>query len=173
MDPRYPIGRFERPTSITGEQRQNWINESAALPSELLQQAGGLTKEQLDTPYRDGGWTVRQLVHHVADSHMNSYIRCKLALTEEQPTIKPYDEKKWAETPDSLAACEMSIALVDALHRRWTVLWKSLRPDEWTREYRHPERGLMNLETTLALYAWHGKHHVAHIRELRKRMGWS
>ncbi len=171
MDPRYPIGRFEWAGSSTDEQRRHWIGEIADLPAALRDAVDGLTAQQLDTPYREGGWTVRQLVHHVADSHMNCYARCKLALTEEEPTIKPYDEKLWAETPDSLAVpCDVSLSLIDALHTRWVALWMSLAGEQWARNYRHPERGLTSLETTLALYAWHGRHHTAHVTELRKSL---
>jgi len=174
MDARYPIGQFEWSGSASEEQRQEWLKQVAILPSDLLQVAGGMTMEQLDTPYREGGWTVRQLIHHVADSHMNSYIRCKLALTEDIPTIKPYDERLWAETPDGLLPpVEVSLSLTDALHRRWVVLWKNMDAAQWQRTYRHPERGTVTLEATLALYAWHGRHHTAHITELRKRKGWS
>jgi hypothetical protein len=173
MDLRYPIGKFEWAGSSNDEQRQHWIEEIANLPAGLLMAVGGLTQQQLGAPYRDGGWTVRQLVHHVADSHMNSYVRCKLALTEDEPTIKPYDEKLWAETPDSLAApCEVSLSLIDSLHRRWVVLWKNITSEQWSRKYMHPERGATSLEWTLALYAWHGRHHTAHVTELRKRMNW-
>ena len=172
-DERYPIGKFESPASVDANTRAGWINDIAILPSDLLAQAGGLTSDQIDTPYRDGGWTVRQLVHHVADSHMNSYIRCKLALTEDQPTIAPYQEALWAETPDSKLPIEVSLSLLESLHRRWVAFWKNLSAQEWARTYRHPERGLTTLEQTLGLYAWHGRHHVAHISALRKRKHWS
>jgi hypothetical protein len=174
MDLRYPIGEFHWAGAPGAGQRQHWIEQVASLPAELLTASGGLTREQLDTPYRDGGWTVRQVIHHVADSHMHSYIRCKLALTEQDPTIKAYDEKLWAALPDSLAApCEISLLLLDALHRRWVVVWKNVTEAQWPRNYRHPEHGPISLETTLAYYAWHGRHHTAHITELRKRMNWT
>ena len=174
MDLRYPIGQFEWAGGSTAEERQRWIEQIGNLPSELLSAAGGLTHEQLDTPYRDGGWTVRQVIHHVADSHMHSYLRCKLALTETEPAIKAYDEKVWAQLRDSLTApCEISLALLDALHRRWVVVWKNMAADEWSRSYRHPEHGLVSLERTLAHYAWHGRHHTAHISSLRQRMNWT
>ena len=168
-DPRYPIGRFENPGPSGDERRLECIRQIAALASDLQNEVGSLTREQLDTPYREGGWTVRQVIHHLADSHMNSYARCKLALTESEPTIKPYDENLWAQTPDCAAPCEISVALLDALHRRWVFFWKALEPGQWSRAYRHPERGVTTLETTLALYAWHGRHHLAHIRQARER----
>jgi hypothetical protein len=174
MDLRYPIGQFQWAGRSTPEERQRWIEQIGRLPSELLAAAGGLTHEQLDTPYRDGGWTVRQVIHHVADSHMHSYLRCKLALAEDQPTIKAYDEKVWAELPDSLTApCEISLSLLDSLHRRWVVMWKNVAENEWSRSYRHPEHGLVSLEMTLPHYAWHGRHHTAHITGLRQRMNWT
>jgi hypothetical protein len=174
MDLRYPIGRFAWAGPSTAEDRQRWIEQIGSLPSELLGAAGGLTHEQLDTPYRDGGWTVRQVIHHVADSHMHSYLRCKLALAEDEPTIKAYDEKVWAQLPDSVTApCEISLSLLDSLHRRWIVVWKNIAGDEWSRSYRHPEHGLVSLEMTLAHYAWHGRHHTAHITGLRQRMNWT
>jgi uncharacterized damage-inducible protein DinB len=174
MDLRYPIGRFEWTGPSTAEDRQRWIEQIGSLPSELLSAAGGLTHEQLDTPYRDGGWTVRQVIHHVADSHMHSYLRCKLALVEDDPTIKAYDEKVWAQLPDSVTApCEISLSLLDSLHRRWVVVWKNIADDEWSRSYRHPEHGLVSLDMTLAHYAWHGRHHTAHITGLRQRMNWT
>jgi uncharacterized damage-inducible protein DinB len=133
----------------------------------------GLTDEQLDTPYRSGGWTVRQVVHHVPDSHLNSYVRFKLALTEDNPTIKPYEEGRWAELSDSNSTpVEVSLTLLESLHDRWVRLLRSLTPEQWKRTFRHPELGEMTLEKTLALYAWHGKHHVAHITELRKERSW-
>jgi len=133
----------------------------------------GLSQEQIDTPYRPGGWTVRQVVHHVPDSHLNSYIRFRLALTEQEPTIKPYDEKRWAELADSRTGpMEVSLALLESLHARWVLLLRALTAADWKRTYRHPELGVVNLERTASLYAWHGRHHVAHITSLRQRMGW-
>jgi hypothetical protein len=172
-DERYPIGKFQAPASIDAAMRAAWIDDIAILPSDLLTQAGGLTCDQVDTPYREGGWTVRQLIHHVADSHMNSYIRCKLAITEQAPAIATYDEKLWAKTPDNKLPIEVSLSLLEALHRRWVALWKNLASNDWERTYRHPERGLTTLEHTLGLYAWHGRHHVAHIAGLRQRKHWS
>jgi len=133
----------------------------------------GLSPQQIETPYREGGWSVRQVVHHVPESHMNAYIRFKLALTEDEPTIKPYMEDRWAATPDTQSTpLEISLALLEPLHSRWVRLLRSLKPGEWKRTFRHPELGVVSLEKNLALYSWHGRHHVAHITELRKRMGW-
>ena len=172
-DLQYPIGKFAWDGSASGEQLRQWIDEIAAAPSQLRAAADGLSAEQLDTPYRPGGWTVRQVVHHVPDSHLNSYVRFRLALTEPEPTIKPYDQERWAELPDSrLAAIEVSLSLLESLHERWVILLRSLTPADWKRTFRHPELGLVNLEHTAALYAWHGRHHVAHITSLRQRMGW-
>jgi len=132
----------------------------------------GLSEPQLDTPYRPGGWTVRQVVHHVPDSHINSYVRFRLALTENEPTVKPYDESRWAELADSRTAhIETSLALLESLHERWVLLLRSLSPADFRRQFRHPELGAVSLEKNLALYAWHGRHHVAHITSLRERMG--
>lgn len=170
---RYPIGKFDWGSPLSPSGRAANIEIIDRLPSDLRAVLAGMSPEQLDTPYREGGWTVRQLVHHVADSHMNSYVRYRLALTENQPTIKPYDEKLWAELPDAKAApLEDSLQLIDALHRRWTALLRALRDEDFARTFRHPERGLMTLDQNTALYAWHGRHHVAHITGLRERMGW-
>ena len=172
-DLRYPTGRFQSPQSITPQLRRVWIDEIAAAPAQLRAAVVGLTDDQLDTPYRPGGWTVRQVVHHVPESHMNAYVRIKLALTEDQPTIKPYDEALWAELPDvGDTPIEVSLELLDSLHDRWVRLLRLLSEQQWTRTFRHPEMGLMTVEKTLALYAWHGKHHVAHITSLRERNGW-
>jgi hypothetical protein len=139
----------------------------------LRRAVNGLSDNQLDTPYRPDGWTVRQVVHHVADSHMNSFIRFRLALTEENPTIKPYAEGLWAELPDAKGPLvEASLCLVDCLHQRWTALLRTLSPEQWTRTFRHPESGVMSLDKALGIYAWHSRHHVAHINNLRARMGW-
>ena len=173
MDLRYPIGNFLFPQSTTLEQHQSWIADVAVLPATLRVAVAGLTPEQLETPYRPGGWTVRQVVHHVPDSHLNSYLRFKLALTEEEPTIKPYDEARWAELADSrITPVDVSITLLEALHDRWVRLMRSLSETDLARTLRHPEIGVVRLDQILALYAWHGKHHVAHITSLRERMGW-
>ena len=172
-DLRYPIGRFKRPERLTEAERSLHIQEIAETPAFLNAAVAGLKAEQLDTPYRPGGWTVRQLVHHIPDSHMNSYMRFRLALTEDEPTIKPYDEARWAELADAKTSpIEPSLALLENLHKRWVILLRSLRPSEWDRSFRHPELGPMRLDQNLALYGWHGRHHVAHITSLREREGW-
>jgi uncharacterized damage-inducible protein DinB len=172
-DPRFPIGKFHYQGAPGEEERAGFIREIEETPSRMRAAVHGLSSEQLDTPYRDGGWSIRRLVHHVPDSHLNAYVRFKLALTEDEPTIKPYAEDRWARLADSESTpIEVSLALLDNLHARWVSLLRSLRPDEWKRAFKHPELGLMPLEKNLALYAWHGKHHTAHITELRKRMDW-
>ncbi|MDB4949917.1 MAG: metal-dependent hydrolase [Gemmatimonadetes bacterium] len=173
-DVRYPTGKFQRPEgSLTAEQRAAFIREIAALPAQLREAAAGLGDEQLDTPYRPGGWTVRQLLHHVPDSHMNAYVRFKLALTEEDPTIKTYEEAAWARLEDTRATpVETSLALLAALHERWVNLLRSLTPADFARTLRHPESGPMTLDALLAMYAWHSRHHLAHVTRLRQRMGW-
>jgi hypothetical protein len=172
-DLRYPVGRWQRPERVAEGQRQLDIDAIAETPARLGAAVAGLKPQQLDTPYRPGGWTVRQLVHHVPDSHMNSYMRFRLALTEDEPTIKPYDEARWAELADAKSsAIEPSLALLENLHKRWVILLRSLKPSDWERSFRHPELGLMRLDQNLSLYAWHGRHHVAHIASLREREGW-
>jgi hypothetical protein len=166
-DPRYPIGTFTFPPPSSAAQRQIWIAEIAEAPARLRAAAEGLTGAQLDTPYREGGWTVRQVIHHIPESHMNAYIRFKLALTEDQPTIKPYDEAAWAELGDVQSTpVETSLALLEALHDRWVRVLRMLDEAAFARTFRHPELGLVRLDQNLALYAWHGKHHVAHITSL-------
>jgi uncharacterized damage-inducible protein DinB len=173
MDLRYPIGEYESRETLTPAERANAIAHIAAAPKRLRDAVAGLSHQQFDTPYRPGGWTVRQVVHHVPDSHMNSYVRFKLALTENEPTIKTYDEARWADLQDSRdTPVEVSLALLDALHHRWDVLLRSMRPSDFARRVRHPERGTMTLDDMLGLYAWHGRHHVAHITSLRAREGW-
>ena len=172
-DPRYPIGKFNSPSTVTESDRKLYIDEIESAPAHLRAAIAGLTAAQLSTPYREGGWTVRQLVHHVPDSHMNAYVRFKLALTEDEPTIKPYEEARWAELPDSEnVPVETSLVLLDSLHQRWVPLLRSIPAANWSRKFRHPELGVKTLDQTLALYAWHGKHHVAHITSLRERNGW-
>lgn len=169
----YPIGAFDWPADITGGDRREFIREIAELPRRLRDAVAGLTDAQLDTPYRPGGWTVRQVVHHLADSHIHSYIRFKLAVTEDQPTIKPYDEARWAEIEEARSApVEVSLALVDALHRRWVLMLENMTDADFERTFDHPEIGIVSLKAILASYAWHSRHHVAHIQALRKRMGW-
>jgi hypothetical protein len=172
-DFRYPIGRFTVPETITQADLQHAIDDLAALPTELRKAVDGLDDRQLDTPYRPEGWTVRQVVHHIADSHMNAFARMRKALTEEDPGIFAYNEKAWAELPDSrLAAVDLSLALIDALHGRLTMMLRSVAAADWQRTFRHPERGSMRLDMNTLLYAWHGKHHVAHITALRERENW-
>jgi uncharacterized damage-inducible protein DinB len=172
-DLRYPIGKFSYDGTLTADQKRDFLNDVAAAPAKLRAAIKGLSEDQLDTPYRPGGWTVRQVVHHVPDSHLNSYVRFKLALTEQEPTIKPYAEDRWAELADTKSTpVEVSLTLLDSLHDRWVRLLRSLTPEEWKRTFRHPDLGPMTLEKTLALYAWHGRHHVSHITELRARQGW-
>lgn len=172
-DPRYPIGKFSFPPSLAPEQRNQLIDDIAHVPANMRAAVKGLSPEQLDTPYRDGGWTVRQVAHHVPDSHMNAYIRFKLALTEDEPTIKPYLEDRWAKLQDTQSTpLEVSLTMLDSLHDRWVRLLRALGPEDWKRTFRHPELGLVQLDKNVALYGWHGKHHVAHITELKRRMGW-
>ncbi|HTW60100.1 MAG TPA: bacillithiol transferase BstA [Terriglobales bacterium] len=172
-DLRYPIGKFHYDGPLSSDQRQASLDEIAQAPANLRRAVTGLSDAQLDTPYRPGGWTVRQVVHHVPDSHLNSYVRFKLALTEDEPTIKPYAEDRWAELADTKATpIAVSLTMLDALHDRWVRLLRSLDAADWKRTFRHPELGPMTLEKNLALYAWHGRHHVAHITTLRDREGW-
>ncbi len=172
-DPRYPIGKFTYDVPPDEAQRKKFIDDIEQAPAAMRAAVRGLSPQQIETPYRDGGWTVRQVVHHVPESHMNAYIRFKLALTEDEPTIKPYEEHLWAELADiPVTSLEASLTLLEALHVRFVILLRSLKAADWKRTFRHPQLGLMPLEKNLALYAWHGKHHVAHVTELRRRMGW-
>ncbi|HZR56930.1 MAG TPA: putative metal-dependent hydrolase [Terriglobales bacterium] len=172
-DPRFPIGKFHYEGPPNEEQRRKFIDDIEKAPAAFHAAVRGLSAEQIDTPYREGGWTVRQVVHHIPESHMNAYIRFKLALTEDEPTVKTYMEDRWAELPDTKSTpIEISLALLDSLHERFARMLRVIKPEEWKRSFRHPELGLMPLEKNLALYAWHGKHHVAHITELRKKSGW-
>ncbi|HSA93823.1 MAG TPA: putative metal-dependent hydrolase [Terriglobales bacterium] len=174
MDLRYPIGPFDWKGSATADDRRRSIEAIERAPAALRAALAGLSAEQLDTPYRPGGWTVRQVAHHVPESHMNAYIRFKLALTEDQPTIKPYNESLWAQTADvGLTPIETSLAILDALHQRWVILLRSLAPSDFARTFTHPEYGkTYPLDWALAMYAWHGAHHTAHITSLRELMGW-
>jgi len=172
-DPRYPIGKFVRPATFTPESRAECIRRIADAPAMIRLAVAGLSEAQLDTPYREGGWTVRQVVHHVADSHLNMYIRLKLALTEEVPPFKAYDENKWAALPDVGAVpVGVSLSLLDAIHERMLVVLRSMGPAEFARTGNHSENGPTSLDVILALYAWHGAHHAGHITGLRSRMGW-
>ena len=173
MDLSYPIGKFREPESITPELVSQWIADIAATPAHIREAVADLDDAQLDTPYRPGGWTVRQVIHHVPDSHLNSYVRFKLAVTETEPTIKPYDETKWAELPDARSGpIEPSLQLLESLHLRWVAFLRSLTPADFSRRFNHPEDGICRLDRTIGIYAWHGKHHAAHISSLRNRMGW-
>jgi len=173
MSLKYPIGKFTFNEDVTSEKRNIFIQEIADAPAKLREAVIMLNEQQLDTPYRPDGWTVRQVIHHLPDSHMNAYVRMKLALTEDVPTIKPYEEHKWAELKDTfITHISVSLNLLEALHKRWINLIKSLPVTDFKRNFKHPEHGLVSLEWMLAQYAWHGKHHVAHITSLKERMGW-
>jgi uncharacterized damage-inducible protein DinB len=173
QDPRYPVGRFDRHGTTGPDAFPHLIDEIAAVPANLRAAIAGLDERQLDTPYRDGGWTVRQVVHHVPDSHMNAYIRFKLALTEDGPTIKTYDESAWADLADTRATpVTVSLQLLEALHDRWVRLLRAMSADDFRRTMHHPEMGVVDLTVMLRLYAWHGRHHVAHVTALRETMGW-
>ena len=172
-DLRYPIGKFNGQAPANQAERERFIKDIEGMPAKLKAATHGLSGKQLDTPYRDGGWTVRQVVHHLPDSHLNAYVRFKLVLTENEPTIKPYSEDRWAELADSkLTPIEVSLNLLESLHERWVLLLRSLKPGDWNKTFRHPELGVVTLNKTLALYAWHGRHHVAHVTGLRETMGW-
>jgi hypothetical protein len=173
MDPRYPVGRYQAPDVITAAERSPWICQIETLPSSLKEAVAGLSDTQLNTPYRAGGWTVRQVVHHLPDSHLNSYTRFRLALTEDSPAIKPYDEAAWAELPDAKSGpIEPSLALLEGLHMRWAGLLHSLDDADYARTFKHPELGEIRLDWTLGLYAWHCRHHLSHILNLRRREDW-
>jgi DinB superfamily len=171
-DLRYPVGKFSPPAAVTPQVRAAQIETLRLLPERLRKAVAGLNDAQLDTPYRDGGWTVRQVVHHFADSHANSYVRFKLALTEDWPTIKPYDEAAWARMPDSRMPIEPSLRFVDGIHARLVATLEAMSEDDFQRGFNHPERGRVTLAGNLALYDWHSRHHVAHITRLRERNGW-
>lgn len=171
-DLRYPVGALTYDNDVTRGKRTAWIRQIAEAPAALRAAVKGLTEDQLDRPYRPGGWSVRQLVHHVPDSHLNAYIRFKWTLSEVNPTIKPYDQDAWSTLADTrLTPIGVSLDLLDAVHQRWVVLLESLKEEDWSRPLIHPENGPMTLERLLQLYAWHGRHHVAHVTELRRREG--
>ncbi|MEO8333451.1 MAG: YfiT family bacillithiol transferase [bacterium] len=174
-DLRYPIGKLDRKTMLTPAERAAAIDEIAAAPSQLRDAVAGLTDAQLDTPYRPGGWTVRQLVHHVADSHMNAYTRFRLAFTEENPTIKPYEESRWAELDDARSMPpDVSLTILDAMHSRLVTLLRArMDGDAFQRMLSHPENGPMTVDALLTIYSWHGKHHVAHVTSLKEREKWA
>ena len=171
---RYSIGEFTPPDQVSEDERKQYVVEIAQLPQEIRQAVDTLSDEQLNTPYRDGGWTVRQVVHHLPDSHMNAYTRFRFALTEDNPTIRPYAEDRWAELSDARQArLEPSLQLLEALHQRWVMLLQSLTDKDFGRTYVHPQQNqTVRLDTALANYTWHGKHHLAHIIRLKERKGW-
>lgn len=172
-DPRYPIGKFTPDDAVTPEKRATWIGQIADAPGHVRAAVAGFTDAQLDTPYRDGGWTVRQLVHHLADSHVNAYCRFRLALTEDTPMVKTYEEGDWAKLPDAMTApVDLSLRLLDGLHARWAILLRALTPAQFDRAVRHPQWGAMPVTWLLQMYAWHGRHHAAHITTLRQQRGW-
>ena len=172
-DLRYPIGRFQQVQSLTPADRATCIEQLAATPGNLRTAVAGLDDRQLDTPYRPGGWTVRQVVHHVPDSHMNAYVRMKLACTEDAPTIRTYEEGRWAELPEARSApLEVSLALLESLHRRWVLFLRGIGPEQFARKVQHPEWGNITMDFLVAQYAWHGRHHTAHVTALREREGW-
>jgi uncharacterized damage-inducible protein DinB len=173
LDLRFPTGKFQRPPSLDAAARARAIDIVAETPARLREAVRGLSEAQLDTEYRPGGWSIRQVVHHVADSHLNAYVRFKLALTEDDPTIKPYDEARWAELPDvKTVPIATSITLLDAVHDRWLAILRAMTPADFERMLTHPESGRQRLDQVLALYAWHGPHHTAHVTSLRQRQGW-
>jgi len=171
-DLRYPVGPEPAFEPITVATRQRYIDVIAELPTSVRAAVDGLSESQLDTPYRPGGWTVRQVVHHLADSHIHAYIRLKWALAEDAPTIKPYDERVWAELPDSAMDVEVSLGILDGVHARWVTLYRSMDEHQFAREFTHQERGRLTLDYHLHIYAWHSRHHLAHVTDLRRREGW-
>jgi uncharacterized damage-inducible protein DinB len=173
VDPKYPIGPFKWGGEASDAERRQWIHQLEETPGKLRAAVKGLSAEQLDRPYRVGGWTVRQVVHHLPDSHLNAYVRFRLGLTEEEPTIKTYDQERWAQLSDARTApVEPSVNLLDSLHQRWVLLLRSFTAEDFARTIRHPELGVVRLDQYLAMYAWHGPHHVAHITALREREKW-
>jgi hypothetical protein len=172
-DLRYPVGEFRKPAAVTDGDRNRFIRDIAAAPDALRAAVSGLNETQLDTAYRPGGWTVRQVVHHLPDSHLNAYVRFKLALTENEPVVRPYDEALWAELPEAkTAAIDVSLSLLDALHRRWVACLRALPRATFERRFVHPVSGPFTLNEHVAAYSWHGRHHIAHITSLRERMQW-
>lgn len=171
-DPRYPIGPFSPPAPVTEEDRRYAILTIAELPEQLREAVRLLDAEQENTPYREGGWTVRQLVHHIADSHMTAFHRLRLALTEDWPEVHPYNETAFATLPDVAAPMEWSLEIIESVHARWVMVLQAMTAEQWTRGFRHAERGRVNLDRAAQLYAWHSRHHVAHINHLRAKQGW-
>lgn len=172
MDLRYPVGEFAMPTEVTPVMRAAAIADIAELPARLRAAVRGLSESQIDSPYRPGGWTVRQVVHHLGDSHMNAFVRLKLALTEDNPTVKPYDEKAFATLPDQRLPIEVSLVLLDGLHARWASVLNTLTVEQFARPLYHPEIGSITVDYLAQTYGWHSRHHVAHITRLRERQGW-
>jgi hypothetical protein len=173
IDPRYPIGKFNFEGQLTSDARRRLIEGIAQAPAQLRAAVEGLSPEQLDTPYRPEGWTVRQVVHHLPDSHLNAYTRFRLALTEDQPTVKTYEQERWAELEDARTApIDASLALLESLHGRWVILLRALPTTAFARTFRHPELGVVTLDHQVCSYEWHGRHHIAHITSLRKQRGW-
>ncbi|MCC6784301.1 MAG: putative metal-dependent hydrolase [Planctomycetes bacterium] len=170
---KYPIGRFAMPSSVDAALRRTWIDGIAAQPTAFRNAVAGLSDAQLDTPYRDGGWTLRQVAHHLPDSHLHAYCRTKYALTEDHPTVKPYDEAAWSKLPDALLPVAPSLAIFEHVTTRWLVVLRAMREAEFARTWFHPEQGkTFTLDRLLGLYDWHGRHHLAHITALRQRRGW-
>ncbi len=169
----YPIGKYDKDTKISLEQRKQFIREIGELPNNLREMLKNMSEEQIDSPYRPEGWTIRQVVHHIGDSHLNSFIRFKLALTEKNPTIRPYAEDLWAETAEYKMPVDVSLNLINSIHRRWAALLESMSDEDFARTLNHPETGVWTLENLLGMYVWHGKHHTAHINNLKKRSGWN
>ena len=171
-DPRYPIGHFAPSTHVTLEDRRYAVLTLAEMPEQLREAVRGLDPEQQNTPYREGGWTVRQLVHHIADSHMTAFHRQRLALTEDWPEVHPYNEKAFALLPDVAAPIEWSLEIIESVHARWVMVLQALTEEQWARGFRHSERGPMSMDGSTLLYAWHSRHHVAHLTHLRNEQGW-
>ena len=173
MDLKYPIGKFQLQNNLTEEQRRTMVDQIAETPAKLRAAVAGFSEAQFDTPYREGGWTVRQVVHHLADSHLNAFVRFKLALTEDRPAVKTYEQQLWAELADARTApVEPSLAMLEWLHQRWGIMLRQMSAADFARQFQHPEHGVMKLERLLGTYAWHGRHHVAHLTSLRERMRW-
>jgi uncharacterized damage-inducible protein DinB len=170
---KYPIGKFQFEESPNHKVLTQWIDDIASLPIRLIDSIIRLSGEQLNTPYRKNGWTVRQVIHHIADSHANAIIRTKLLLTEDEPTIKPFSEKKWSELNDNELSIEPSLQIIKGVHKRWAHLLKNINADDWERTLNHPEAGKMNLKELTGMYAWHGNHHLAHITSLKERKNWT
>lgn len=172
MDPRYPAGTFSFDEDASFEKVRSWIDRIETLPRRLVEQVSGLNDQQLDSPYRKEGWTVRQVIHHLADSHLNAYCRLKLTLTEEHPVIRPYDQDRWAELEDSRLSPEVSIGILKGIHRRWATLLLQMEQRDFDRTFDHPESGSWTLKKHTAHYAWHGDHHLAHITTLKAQKNW-